>query len=125
MTAHHYLFLELFLTAKVDTAGFSAPQSDMTLESVLLQSHKKEFTIQTSACISNIQYHHAIFTTYNNLYVLCHSHNEVCMVKQQMYMSPHVSHFSVVNAIVGSVWQQPLQPHWAAVVLQVSTTGTV
>ena len=88
MTAHHHLFLELFLTAKVDTAGFSAPQSDMTLESVLLQSHKKEFTIQTSACISNIQYHHAIFTTYNDLYVLCHSHNEMCMVRQQMYMSP-------------------------------------
>ena len=60
----------------------------MTLESVLLQSHKKEFTIQTSACISNIQFHHVIFTTYNNLYVLCHSHNEMCMVRQQMYMSP-------------------------------------
>lgn len=46
MTAHHYLFLELFLTARVDTAGFSAPQSDMTLESVLLHAiTHKEFTI--------------------------------------------------------------------------------
>ncbi len=118
MIADYYLFLELFLTAKVNTTGFSAPQSDMALESVLLQSHTyKEFIIQTSACI---------FTTHNNLYALCHSHNEMRMVRQQMYMSPHVSHFSVVNAIVGSVWQQPLQPHWAAaVVLQVTTIGSV
>ena len=55
MIADYYLFLELFLTAKVNTAGFSAPQSDMALESVLLQSHTyKEFIIQTSAC--NLHY---------------------------------------------------------------------